>query len=33
MSSAFFSLCDGYLTKPIAKAKLIEELRKLQIIE
>ena len=33
MSSAFFSLCDGYLTKPIAKAKLIEELHKLQIIE
>jgi two-component system chemotaxis response regulator CheY len=26
---AFGSLCDGYLTKPIQKAKLLEELRKL----
>ena len=32
MSNAFFSLCDGYLTKPIAKAKLIEELHKLEVI-
>lgn len=29
---AFHSLCDAYLTKPIIKAKLIEELRKLNLI-
>ena len=27
--SAFRNLCDGYLVKPILKAKLMEELRKL----
>ena len=32
LSAAFNSLCDAYLTKPIEKAKLIEELRKLELI-
>ncbi len=30
--AAYQSLCDGYLTKPIQKAKLLEELRKLKLI-
>jgi len=30
--AAYKSLCDGYLTKPIQKAKLLEELRKLELI-
>jgi two-component system chemotaxis response regulator CheY len=30
--AAFHDLCDGYLFKPIAKAKLHEELRKLRLI-
>lgn len=30
--SAFKGLCDAYLTKPVEKAKLIDELRKLQLI-
>ena len=30
---AYRNLCDGYLTKPIEKAKLLEELRKLKLIE
>ena len=30
--AAYQSLCDGYLTKPIKKTKLIEELRKLELI-
>ena len=30
--SAYRSLCDAYLTKPIEKAKLLEELRKLGLI-
>jgi two-component system chemotaxis response regulator CheY len=30
--SAFHDLCDGYLFKPIAKAKFLEELRKLRLI-
>ena len=30
--AAYQSLCDGYLTKPIQKAKLLEELRKLELI-
>jgi len=29
---AFYSLCDAYLTKPIEKARLMEELRKLKLI-
>ena len=29
---AYHSLCDGYLTKPLDKAKVLEELRKLKII-
>lgn len=29
---AYHNLCDGYLTKPIDKSKLIEELRKLNLI-
>ncbi|MFZ4438338.1 MAG: response regulator [Syntrophales bacterium] len=32
ISTAFTSLCDGYLTKPIQKEKLVEELRKLKLI-
>jgi len=32
VSAAYQSLCDGYLTKPIQKAKLLEELRKLELI-
>ncbi len=31
-SDAYYSLCDGYLTKPIGKAALLEELRKLKLI-
>ena len=30
--AAYYSLCDAYLTKPIIKAKLLEELRKLGLI-
>jgi len=30
--AAYHSLCDGYLTKPIQKAKLLEELRNLKLI-
>lgn len=33
VSTAYNSLCDGYLTKPIQKAKLLEELRKLNLIK
>ncbi len=33
LSSAFGSLCDAYLVKPIEKAKLLSELRKLALIE
>jgi two-component system, chemotaxis family, chemotaxis protein CheY len=29
---AYRNLCDGYLTKPIEKAKLLEELRNLRLI-
>ncbi len=32
LSTAFNSLCDAYLQKPIGKAKLIEELCKLNLI-
>lgn len=32
VSAAYKSLCDGYLNKPIEKAKLLEELRKLKLI-
>ena len=32
VSAAYMDLCDAYLTKPIHKAKLIEELRKLKLI-
>ena len=31
--AAFGNLCDAYLTKPVQKAKLLEELRKLKLIE
>ena len=31
--AAFGSLCDAYLTKPIHKAKLLAELRKLKLIK
>jgi two-component system, chemotaxis family, chemotaxis protein CheY len=30
--AAYGSLCDAYLTKPIEKAKLLDELHKLQLI-
>ena len=30
---AYRNLCDGYLTKPIEKAKLLEELRNLNLIK
>ncbi len=33
VSVSYQNLCDGYLTKPIQKAKLLEELRKLKLIE
>ena len=33
VSSAYGSLCDVYLTKPIQKAMLLEELRKLKLIK
>ncbi len=29
---AYHSLCDGYLVKPISKAKLIEEMQKLAVL-
>lgn len=32
-TTAFYNLCDVFLPKPIRKAKLIEELRKLNLIE
>jgi len=32
VSTAYRSLCDGYLTRPIQKAKLLEELRKQNLI-
>jgi len=32
VSAAYSGLCDAYLTKPIQKAKLLEELRKLKLI-
>jgi len=31
--AAYQSLCDGYLIKPIQKAKLLEELRKLNLLK
>jgi two-component system chemotaxis response regulator CheY len=32
VSTAYRGLCDAYLTKPVEKAKLIDELRKLKLI-
>ena len=32
LSAAYSGLCDGYLTKPIEKEKLLEELRTLNVI-
>lgn len=32
ISVAYGNLCDAYLTKPIDKAKLLEELRRLKLI-
>ena len=32
VSTAYRGLCDAYLTKPIQKARLLEELRKLELI-
>jgi len=31
--AAYSNLCDGYLTKPLAKAQFQEELRRLKLIE
>jgi two-component system, chemotaxis family, chemotaxis protein CheY len=31
-TNAFYHLCDGYLTKPIQKEELLNELRKLALI-
>ena len=33
VNTSFGGLCDGYLTKPIDKAKLVETLRQLALIE
>ena len=33
VNDAYFGLCDAYLTKPIDRAKLLEELRKLALID
>ncbi len=33
VGEAYHSLCDAYLVKPIQKKQLIEELRKLELIE
>ncbi len=33
VSEAYFNLCDSYITKPIQKAKLLEELRKMALIQ
>lgn len=30
--SAYYNLCDGYLTKPIRKANLLKKLRSLELI-
>ena len=32
VSAAYYNLCDAYLTKPLQRAKLIEELRGLKLI-
>jgi two-component system chemotaxis response regulator CheY len=32
VKTAYSALCDGYLNKPIQKAKLLDELRKLNLI-
>lgn len=32
VSEAFFGLCDGYLTKPIEKNRLVKELRELKLL-
>ncbi len=32
VSAAYANLCDAYLTKPIEKAKLLQELQKLELI-
>ena len=31
--AAYSNLCDGYLTKPLAKAQFLEELRRLKLIQ
>jgi len=33
VGKAYYNLCDGYLTKPIQKAKLIEELQRQKLIK
>ena len=30
---AYMSLCDGYITKPVCKSKLVSELQKLKLLE
>jgi two-component system chemotaxis response regulator CheY len=32
VSEAFFGLCDGYLTKPIERQRLMKELRELKLL-
>ena len=32
VSDAYYNLCDAYLNKPIRKAQLLDELRKLKLI-
>jgi two-component system, chemotaxis family, chemotaxis protein CheY len=33
VATAYRELCDGYLVKPIDKARLLDELRKLKLLE
>jgi two-component system, chemotaxis family, chemotaxis protein CheY len=33
VNAAFMSLCDAYVTKPLQKAKILDELRKLKLVE
>jgi two-component system chemotaxis response regulator CheY len=32
VSASYYNLCDAYLTKPLQRAKLIEELRSMKLI-
>ena len=33
IKTSFMNLCDGYIFKPFKKEKIIEELKKLQLIK